>query len=236
MLDNIWKHLCSFNDFPRSDQKHVQHEAVHRHRRGQPAFEKSPQGCWWAGSRSWSGFVSAALPFPFPSLLSFVFFLYPNPIPNGRIWKGKPSETYIPPSWSVDPPLGQSPNQFWAIVLQSSTAGSSPVYQLCEAGLWGVLYADQKICRRHHSTGAWEQVRWRGIDMKSKKVGRLQMRWFCWWLWWVIFISRTKLLMFRIAIELISQHIADRLSGQAQQAQAERDSSYSPQPQESRRR
>jgi len=40
----------------------------------------------------------------------------------------------------------------------------------------------------------------------------------------------------KIAIELISQHIADRLSGQAQQAQVERDSSYSPQPQESRRR
>jgi len=40
----------------------------------------------------------------------------------------------------------------------------------------------------------------------------------------------------KIAIELISQHIADRLSGQAQQAQVERDSSNSPQPQESRRR
>ena len=40
---------------PFLDPKHVQHEAVHWHGRGQSAFEESPQGCRWAGSRSWSG-------------------------------------------------------------------------------------------------------------------------------------------------------------------------------------
>ena len=39
------------------------------------------------------------------------------------------------------------------------SAGSSPVHQLCEAGLWGVLYAHQEVCRCNHPTGAWKQVR-----------------------------------------------------------------------------
>ena len=41
--------------------------------------------------------------------------------------------------------------QIVSMVIKTTAAGSSPVHQLCKAGLWGVLHADQKICRCHHS-------------------------------------------------------------------------------------
>ena len=48
----------------------------------------------------------------------------------------------------------------------------------------------------------------------------------------LLILKTLIILMLRIAIELISQHIADRLSG----PETERESSYSPPPNESRRR
>ena len=45
-----------------SDPEYVQHEAVHRHRRGQPALQESSQGRWWAGTWSWPGYSNVDLP------------------------------------------------------------------------------------------------------------------------------------------------------------------------------
>ena len=109
-------------------------------------------------------FLLSWFAFPFPSLLFFLSFLSPIQMvgyEKETIRKIYPSFEI---SWSTIA-IGTK-SQFWA----SSTAGSSPVYQLCEAGLWGVLYANQKICRRHYPTRAWEQVRYEIRRRKSKQA------------------------------------------------------------------
>ena len=135
-------------------------------------------------------------------------------------------------------------------------SGAPPVHQLRQAGLWGVLHAHQEVCWRHYSPWARQQVRSFVLALNIVIIPMLVLNISTLWLliltMFIILLLILKtltilmlilikptlrmltmtILLLRIAIELISQHIADRLSG----PETERESSYSPPPNESRRR